>query len=53
LRDELDNHLVELAVASNAKTIISYNLKDLMSGELRFQWQALTPEQLLRQTKGE
>lgn len=49
LRDEADNHLVDLAVASNAMTIISYNLKDLTSGELRFSWQAVTPEQFLRQ----
>jgi putative PIN family toxin of toxin-antitoxin system len=49
LKDEADNHLVDLAVASNADVIISYNLKDLTSGELKFDWQSMTPEQFLRE----
>jgi putative PIN family toxin of toxin-antitoxin system len=36
LRDETDNHLVELAVAGNAGFIITRNLRDLTRGELRF-----------------
>ena len=49
LKDEGDNHLVDLAVASNAVVIITYNLKDLMSGELRFDWQSMPPDQFLRE----
>lgn len=49
LKDESDNHLVDLAVASNADVIISYNLRDLTSGELRFHWQSMTPEQFLKE----
>jgi len=36
LRDEGDNHLVELAVASGASFIITQNIQDLQSGELNF-----------------
>ena len=49
LRDEGDNHLIDLAIASNADVIITYNLKDLMSGELHFDWQLMTPDQFLRE----
>lgn len=49
LRDEGDNHLVELAVAGGADRIVTHNLRDLRSAELRFPGlQALTPTQLLR-----
>ena len=36
LRDEDDNHLVELAVAGGAEWIITANLKDFRGAELRF-----------------
>lgn len=36
LPDEADNHLIELAIAGSATTIITNNLKDLKHGELRF-----------------
>ncbi len=36
LKDEGDNHLIELAVAGHAQCIVSRNLKDLKSGELLF-----------------
>jgi uncharacterized protein len=36
LPDEADNHLIELALAGSAETIITNNLKDLKHGELRF-----------------
>lgn len=50
LRDEADNHLFELAVAGSASTIISRNLKDLQSGELRFDGvQIQTPEQFMKE----
>lgn len=40
LRDEGDNHLVELAVAGGAAAIVTYNVRDLRVGELR--WPGLT-----------
>jgi uncharacterized protein len=49
LRDEGDNHLIELALAGTAATIVTRNKRDLISGELRFpQLKIVTPEELLR-----
>lgn len=49
LPDEADNHLVELAVAGNAKAIVTRNIRDLARGELRFpSLKILTPEQCLK-----
>jgi hypothetical protein len=36
LPDEADKHLIELALAGSAETIVTNNLKDLRNGELRF-----------------
>ena len=36
LRDEADNHLIELAVAGGADCIVTRNLRDLQAAELRF-----------------
>ena len=36
LRDEANNHLVELAVAGMARFIVSRNLRDLSHAELKF-----------------
>jgi predicted nucleic acid-binding protein len=48
LRDESDKHLIELAVAGNARCIVTRNVRDLTSGQLLFPHIAvLTPEQLL------
>ena len=48
LRDEGDNHLVELAVASNAEYLITNNMKDFRFAELRFPTlKVIKPEQLL------
>jgi putative PIN family toxin of toxin-antitoxin system len=48
LRDESDNHLIELAVAGNARCIVTRNVRDLTSGQLLFPHIAvITPEQLL------
>jgi putative PIN family toxin of toxin-antitoxin system len=48
LRDEGDNHLVELAVAGGASHIVTRNLRDLKSMELKFPGLAVaTPVQLL------
>jgi predicted nucleic acid-binding protein len=34
LPDEGDNHLIELAVAGNARAIVTHNVKDLQRGQL-------------------
>ena len=44
LSDEDDNFVVELAVASGAEVIITYNLKDFKSAELSFSHKIVTPE---------
>ena len=50
LPDEADNHLIELAVAARADAIVTRNLRDLGSGELRFpSVRILTPEQCLEE----
>ncbi len=49
LSDEADNHLIELAIAGGAESIISHNTKDLRSGELRFpQLRIETPGDFLK-----
>lgn len=48
LMDEGDNHLIELAVAGGARAIVTYNVRDLTGGELRFpNLEILTPKQCL------
>jgi putative PIN family toxin of toxin-antitoxin system len=48
LRDEGDNHLVELAIAGGAEAIVTYNIRDLGLGELRWPRLAvLTPPECL------
>lgn len=47
LKDEADNHLIELAVAGGATTIISHNIKDFQHNELNFGISILSPKQLL------
>ena len=50
LRDETDNHLVELAVAGGAAAIVTHNVRDLMSGELMFpSVRVLTPGAFLKE----
>lgn len=52
LRDEGDNHLVELAVAGGADCICTHNLRDLNAHELTFPGLSLaTPAQLLKLLK--
>ena len=36
LKDEADNHLIELAVAGNAQIIVTKNVKDFQNAELVF-----------------
>ena len=48
LPDEADNHLIELALAGAAESIVTNNLKDLRQGELRFPGLKIqTPHQFL------
>lgn len=49
LQDEADNHLIELAVAGNARLIATNNLRDFKNAQLLFpQLSILTPEQILK-----
>jgi putative PIN family toxin of toxin-antitoxin system len=48
LRDEGDNHLIELAVAAQAQAIVTHNIRDLARGELVWkELRVLTPAQCL------
>jgi len=47
LKDEDDDFLVELAVASHAKVIISENKKDFEASELLFDFEVLTAKEFL------
>ena len=49
LRDEADNHLIELAVAGNAIAIVTNNVRDFQKTELLFpDLLILKPEQIIR-----
>ena len=48
LRDEADNHVFELAVAAQNAVLLTWNLRDFASAELRFPHiRVLTPAQWL------
>jgi predicted nucleic acid-binding protein len=49
LKDEADNHLIELAVAGNAQLIATNNVKHFKNAELLFpSLKILTPAQITR-----
>ena len=49
LKDEADNHLIELAVAGNAQIIVTKNVKDFQNAELVFpNLSILRPEEIIR-----
>lgn len=49
LKDESDNFLIELAIAGNARCIVTNNIKDLTGAELSFEnLQIVTPEMFVR-----
>ena len=49
LKDEADNHLIELAIAGNAGSIITNNTKDFRKAELLFpNLSILKPEDFIR-----
>ncbi|MBN2895711.1 MAG: putative toxin-antitoxin system toxin component, PIN family [Campylobacterales bacterium] len=49
LKDENDNFVVELAVASGAEAIITYNVKDFKNAELVFHHRITTPENFIKE----
>jgi putative PIN family toxin of toxin-antitoxin system len=52
LRDEADNHVFELAVAAQNAVLLTWNLRDFASAELRFPHiRVLTPAQWLASEK--
>jgi putative PIN family toxin of toxin-antitoxin system len=54
LKDENDNHVLELAVGGNANAVATHNKRDFMEGELLFPHiQILTPKELLVASKEE
>ena len=49
LKDESDNHLIELAVAGDADFVVTRNLRDLRGAELHFEpLRILSPEDFLK-----
>jgi putative PIN family toxin of toxin-antitoxin system len=51
LRDEADNHVVELAVAAGANIIVTYNRADFVGAELHFPGlRFLSPADLLKES---
>ncbi len=49
LKDEADNHLIELAVAGNAQIVATNNIKDFQNTNLIFpNLSILKPEQIIR-----
>lgn len=52
LRDEADNHLMDLAVAANARYLVTSNVRDFVGGELRFdQVKVIEPAKLIEELK--
>lgn len=51
LQDEGDNHLVELAIASNADILITHNKKDFLKNELKFDFEVLNAKEIYERIK--
>lgn len=50
LRDEADNHLIELAVAGNAEYIVTQNIKDFQGPQLHFpELRILSPDAFIKE----
>ena len=49
IRDEGDNHVLELAVAGGAQAVVTHNVRDFMGSDLRFpEVRILRPSEFLR-----
>lgn len=48
LSDEDDNFILELAIAGHADSIITFNKKDFLMAELKFDFTLLTPREFLK-----
>lgn len=47
LRDEADNHVIELAFAGNANCVATFNMRDFQKSELKFgRIEILTPVEI-------
>ncbi|MDE1996872.1 MAG: putative toxin-antitoxin system toxin component, PIN family, partial [Rhizobiaceae bacterium] len=54
LRDEGDNHIVELAIAGNADYVVTSNVRDFRRPDLRFDnLSIMTPERFLQELRNE
>ncbi len=52
LKDEADNHIIELAVAANVEYVVTNNLRDFSHAELKHAgFNVITPEDLLRKIR--
>ncbi len=50
LRDEADNHVIELAIAAGAKAIVTHNVKDFSQAQMRFpSLRICAPAELLKE----
>jgi putative PIN family toxin of toxin-antitoxin system len=50
LRDEADNHLIELAIAGGASVLVTKNVRDFQGAELQFPGlRVLQPEKLMKE----
>lgn len=49
MRPHFDNFVVELAVASGAEAIITYNVKDFKNAQLVFKHKIITPENFIKE----
>lgn len=48
LRDEADNHVLELAIAANAAITVTHNVRDFLASELKFpQIEIVQPAQFI------
>jgi putative PIN family toxin of toxin-antitoxin system len=50
LKDSGDDHVLEVAIASQTQTIVTYNIRDFVGVE-KFGVRAITPKQLLEEIK--
>ena len=52
LKDEGDNHLIELAIASGARAIVTNNIRDFRNMDLKFeQLEIMTPAMVLEKLR--